>query len=177
VLFECKRDAERFLSILPKRFGEYGLTLHPDKTRLVPFLRPDQAVDADEDDQPGTFDLLGFTHFWGPTRKGGWIVKQWTAKDRFRRALHRLRQWCQRNMHLPLKEQHRGLKQKLNGHYAYYGITSNSRRIRIFCWQAGRVWYSALKRRSQKGLTWERMNALLKRFPLPAPHIIHRYGT
>ena len=177
VLFETKLDAERFLAVLPKRFGKYGLTLHPDKTRLVAFLRPDRVVDNDDEDPPGSFDLLGFTHFWGATRKGGWIVKQWTAKDRFRRALHRLRQWCQRNMHRPLKEQHRELTRKLKGHYAYYGISSNGRRIRSFCWQVGRVWYAALKRRSQKGLTWERMNALLKRFPLPAPHIIHRYGT
>jgi len=177
VLFESKRDAERFLAVLPKRFGKYGLTLHPDKTRLIAFLRPDRVSDDDDGGRPGTIDLLGFTHFWGPTRNGGWIVKQWTAKDRFRRALHRLRQWCERNMHRPLKEQHCDLTRKLKGHYAYYGISSNSRRIRSFCWQAGRVWYAALKRRSQKGLTWERMNALLKRFPLPAPHIVHRYGT
>jgi len=175
VLFESKRDAERFLAVLPKRFGKYGLTLHPEKTRLIPFLRPDRV--GNEAERPGSFDLLGFTHFWGATRKGGWIVKQWTAKDRFRRALHRIRQWCTRNMHRALKEQHRELTTKLKGHYAYYGITSNGRRIRSFCWQVGRVWHAVLKRRSQRGLTWQRMNALLKRFPLPAPHIVHRYGT
>ena len=72
VLFESKQDAERFLAVLPERFGKYGLTLHPDKTRMVPFQRPDR-VDDDEDG-PGTFDLLGFTHFWAVSRNGNWIV-------------------------------------------------------------------------------------------------------
>lgn len=177
VLFANKHDAERFLAVLPKRFGKYGLTLHPDKTRLISFLRPDRVAGFDDEDRPGSFDLLGFTHFWGRSRKGGWVVKQWTAKDRFRRALHRLRGWCLRNRHRPLKEQHRALRRKLKGHYAYYGITSNSRRLKSFLHKACRAWYTALARRSQRRLTWRAMNALLERFPLPAPRIVHRYGT
>lgn len=177
VLFANKHDAERFLAVLPKRFGKYGLTLHPDKTRLISFLRPDRVADSDDEDRPGSLDLLGFTHFWGRSRKGGWVVKQWTAKDRFRRALHRCREWCLRNRHRPLKEQHRALTRKLKGHYAYYGITSNSRRLTSFLHKACRAWYAALARRSQRRLTWRAMNALLKRFPLPAPRIVHRYGT
>jgi RNA-directed DNA polymerase len=177
VLFASKQDAERFLAVLPKRFGKYGLTLHPDKTRLISFLRPDRVADSDDKDRPGSLELLGFTHFWGRSRQGGWVVKQWTAKDRFRRALHRLREWCQRNRHRPLKEQHRALTRKLKGHYAYYGITSNSRRISSFLHKACRAWYAALARRSQRRLSWRAMNALLKRFPLPAPRIVHRYGT
>lgn len=177
VLFANKQDAERFLAVLPKRFGKYGLTLHPDKTRLISFQRPDRVAESGDQDRPGSFDLLGFTHFWGRSRKGGWVVKQWTAKDRFRRALHRLREWCQWNRHRPLKEQHRALTSKLRGHYAYYGITSNSRRLSSFLHKASRVWYSALARRSQRRLSWRTMNALLKRFPLPAPRIVHRYGT
>jgi hypothetical protein len=79
VIFEHRQDAERFLAVLPKRFGAYGLTLRPDKTRLVPFRRPDQ-VRKDEGG-PGTFNWLGFTHYWGLSRRGKWIVKQCTAKD------------------------------------------------------------------------------------------------
>jgi hypothetical protein len=63
VLFDSKRDAERFLAVLPKRFGKYGLTLHPDKTRMVAFQQPDRVDDGD--DGPGTFNFLGFTHYWG----------------------------------------------------------------------------------------------------------------
>lgn len=175
VLFASKQDAERFLAVLPKRFGKYGLTLHPDKTRMVPFQRPDR-VD-DDDDGPGTFDLLGFTHFWAVSRKGHWIVKQTTAKDRFSRALHRLREWCRWHRHDPLKTQHLTLTKKLNGHYAYYGITSNFDRIAGFFDMARRVWRTALSRRSQQRMPWRKMQKLLERFPLPAPRIVHRYGT
>src|SRR5512144_1886312 len=107
VLFESKRDAERFLAVLPKRFGRYGLTLHPDKTRMVSFQRPDRVDNAENG--PGTVDFLGFTHHWAVSRKGGWTVKQRTARDRFSRALHRLREWCRWHRHDPLKEQHRAL--------------------------------------------------------------------
>ena len=175
VLFERKRDAERFLAVLPKRFGKYGLTLHPDKTRMVSFQRPDR-VD-DDDDGPGTFDLLGFTHYWAVSRKGYWVVMQRTAKDRFSRALRRLRGWCRWHRHDPLETQHLALKRKLEGHYAYYGITSNFDRISSFYHMASRVWRTALARRSQQRLPWQKMHTLLERFPLPAPRIVHQYGT
>jgi len=175
VLFESKQDAERFLRVLPKRFGKYGLMLHPDKTRMVPFQRPDRVDDDDEG--PGTFDFLGFTHFWAVSRKGHWIVKQQTAKDRFSRALHRLSEWCRWHRHDPLETQHQMLTKKLNGHYAYYGITSNFDRIARFFFMARRVWRTALARRSQQRLPWRTMLKLLERFPLPAPRIVHRYGT
>jgi RNA-directed DNA polymerase len=161
VLFESKRDAERFLAVLPKRFGRYGLTLHPGKTRMVSFQRPD-LVDDDKIG-PRTFDFLGFTHHWAVSRKGSWIVKQQTAKDRFSRALHRLREWCRWHRHDP----HRALMMKLKGHYAYYGITSNFPRISNFYYQARRAWHTALARRSQRPLSWATMLKLLERFPLP----------
>jgi RNA-directed DNA polymerase len=175
VLFESKQDAERFLAVLPKRFGKYGLTLHPDKTRMVPFQRPDR-VHRDEVG-PGTFDFLGFTHFWAVSRKGNWVVKQQTAKDRLRRALHRLRQWCRWNRHHPVETQHRALTRKLKGHYAYYGISSNFRRISSFLYLARRTWHAALARRSQRNMPWRTMEKLLERYPLPAPRIVHRHGT
>lgn len=175
VLFEDKRDAERFLATLPKRFGKYGLSLHPDKTRMVPFQRPDRV--EDDEDGPGTFDLLGFTHFWAVSRKGHWIVKRTTARGRFSRALHRLREWCRWHRHDPVKSQHLTLRKKIRGHYAYYGITSNSDAIGAFFYMARRIWRAALARRSQQRMPWWKMQKLLERFPLPAPRIIHRYGT
>jgi RNA-directed DNA polymerase len=175
VLFECKRDAERFLNALPKRFGKYGLTLHPDKTRLVRFQRPDR--DDNDDDRPGTFNLLGFTLYWGKSRKGTWVVMKQTAKDRFCRALHEIHEWCRRHRHDPLETQHLTLSRKLTGHYAYFGITSNFRGISRFTHAVKLVWWRALKRRSQRGLPWWKMEKLLERYPLPAPRIVHRYGT
>ena len=104
IIFEQERDARRVMDVLPKRLAKYGLTLHPEKTRLVDFRRPDRRVAASptitaSGSRPGTFDLLGFTHYWAKSRKGYWVVKQKTAADRFRRALKRVADWCRRYRH------------------------------------------------------------------------------
>ncbi len=174
-VFARKDDAERVLAVLPKRFGRYGLTLHPGKTRLVPFRRPDRGGD---DDGPGTFDLLGFTHHWGLSRNGKWVVKKRTAKDRFSRTLRRIAEWCRAHRHDDVEAQHRALAWKLRGHYAYYGVTGNNRALSRLWYEVTRLWRKWLCRRSQKGfVTWERMLRLLERFPLPPPRIVHRYVT
>jgi RNA-directed DNA polymerase len=175
-VFAQKADAERVLEVLPKRFGKYGLVLHPDKTRLVPFRRPDR--DDGGGDGPGTFDLLGFTHYWGMSRKGNWVVKKRTAKDRLSRTLRRIGQWCREHRHADVESQHRVLSQKLRGHYAYFGVTSNNASIARVWYETTKLWRKWLCRRSQKGfVTWEKMLRLLQRFPLPPPRIVHRYGS
>lgn len=182
VLFVNKRDAERFLAVLPKRFGKYGLTLHPDKTRMVPFRRPDR-VDND-DDRPGTFNFLGFTHYWGLSRKPRpertppamrWFAMQRTAKDRLGRVLRRLSEWCRWHRHDPLETQHLMLVRKLKGHYGYYGITGNFLALAKVFQATERVWYRALARRSQRHLSWTTMQRILRRFPLPKPRIVHQH--
>src|SRR6478609_6515334 len=97
--FACEEDARRVLDVLPKRFGKYGLTLHPQKTRLTEFRRPDRRPPNDGARQSRTFDLLGFTHYWDLSRKGKWVVKWRTARDRLRRALKRISLWCRSNRH------------------------------------------------------------------------------
>ena len=123
IVFSDEMDARRVMEVLPKRFGKYGLTLHPDKTRLIPF-RPPAGRKAHGGDSnavgPGSFDLLGFTHFWGRSRRGFWVIKRKTAKGRFGRALKRIAEWCRKVRHLPIPEQHEGLRRKLQGHYGYY---------------------------------------------------------
>ena len=176
IVFEQKDDAERVLDVLPKRFGKYGLTLHPEKTRLVRFERPSNVDDDDDNEGSGTFDMLGFTHHWGLSRKGKWLVKRRTAKDRFARALRRIKEWCKKHMHLSLTQQHRALSSKLRGHYAYYGLTFNSEALSRFWSEVGRTWRRWLSRRSQRGkVTWDRMNVLLRLFPLPRPRILRPY--
>src|SRR5205807_6317519 len=125
--FTCEEDARRVLDVLPKRFGRYGLTIHPDKTRLVPFRppsRPDRP-DSGGDDRPGTFDLLGFTHYWGRSRQGNWVVKRKTARGRFTRAIKRVAQWCLEHRHHAVAEQQHALASKLRGHFGYFGIIGN----------------------------------------------------
>ena len=175
--FACEEDARRVLEVLPKRFGKYGLTLHPDKTRLVPFERPAQDPPRgtpDEGNRPGTFDLLGFTHYWGRSWKGFWVVKRKTAQGRLNRALRMIAQWCRLNRHQPLAEQHRTLGQKLRGHFGYYGIIGNSLALSVFRSAVERIWKKWLSRRRRRGfLSWATFVRLLRRYPLPAARVAH----
>jgi hypothetical protein len=177
-VFEHKDDALRILDVLPKRFGKYGLELHPDKTRLIEFTRPSRDVDNDDGDGPGTFDLLGFTHYWAKSQKGNNVVKRKTAKDRFRRALRRVYEWCRINRHRPVAEQHATLKKKLEGHYRYYGLPTNAPALTSFRRRVMFAWWKWLSRRSQKArLTVAAMTRLLARYPLPEPRLGRRQLT
>jgi group II intron reverse transcriptase/maturase len=171
MLFEYEEDARHVMDVLPKRFERYGLALHPDKTRLVPFKRPDR---SGRNDGPGggsavgSFDFLGFTIHWSKSLQGKWVVKTRTAKDRFRRALVTIEQWCKLHRHAPLLEQQQTLNAKLRGHYGYYRRRGNADRL----WQLLRVvkcaWRKWLNRRSQRNrITWPTMTRLLQRYPLP----------
>jgi group II intron reverse transcriptase/maturase len=175
--FEREDDARRVLEVLPKRFAKYGLALHPTKTRLVRFTRPPREAPPQGGDRgqgPGSFDLLGFTHYWGRSRKGNWVVKRKTARSRFTRAVKAIRQWCRRHRHLKVRQQHRTLVQKLRGHYAYYGITCNMKAVGCFFYEALQAWKKWLSRRSQRAyLSWDRFRVLLKCYPLPPPRIVH----
>ena len=171
--FKLESDARRVLDVLPKRFGKYGLTLHPDKTKLVDFRKPQEPGEPG-DGGHGSFDLLGFTFYWAKSRKGNWVVKQRTAKSRLRSALTRVKEWCKASRHRPIGEQQQALTQKLRGHYGYFGITGNSWQIAKFRYGVVRLWHKWLSRRSQKSrLNWETFSRLLKRYPLPAPIAVH----
>lgn len=175
--FSCEEDAKRVMEVLPKRFGKYGLTLHPDKTRLVPFRRPPRDPPRDGpggESQPGTFDLLGFTHHWGRTRHGGWVVKRRTAQSRFTRAVHAIAQWCRTHRHRPVAEQHRTLSQKLQGHFGYYGITGNASALQRFRYEVACLWKKWLGRRRRGGAyPWSRFLRLLGHHPLPMAVVVH----
>jgi group II intron reverse transcriptase/maturase len=171
--FACEEDARRVLEVLPKRFGKYGLTLHPEKTRLVRFGRPaerptETAVPKQE--PPGSFDFLGFTHFWSRSKKGNWVVKRQTARSRFQRALGKIADWCRRNLHEPIREQYRDLQRKLQGHFQYFGIVGNGRSLWCFRDRMTEIWKKWLSRRGgKKGVTWERLHRLLQELPLARP--------
>ena len=163
-------DARRVLEVLPKRMSKYGLTVHPEKTRLVrfqPFQDDDSATKGGGHPEPRTFDFLGFTHYWGRSLQGVWVVKRKTAKSRFRRALQALWEWCRANRHHPVQEQHQKLSQKLQGHYAYYGITGNSGRLSAFLRGVRRIWKHWLSRRDRTGMTWADYQRLERRYGLP----------
>jgi len=172
LVFENESDAKRVLHVLPKRFGKYGLRLHPDKTRLVDFRRPKR--DGRPPSGGGGFSMLGFTHYWGRSRKGRPVVKRKTAAKSMSRALKRIGQWCRWHRHRSVADQHAALVRKVRGHYAYFGVTGNSRSLSNFVRQVERRWrYWLARRGGRRSMPWERFSQLLKRLPLPAPRIVH----
>ncbi|MBZ0110892.1 MAG: group II intron reverse transcriptase/maturase [Thermoanaerobaculia bacterium] len=175
IVFADENDARRVLEVLPQRLGRFGLRLHPEKTRLVPFRRPPRGSDGTGTGGPGSFEFLGFTHFWGKGRqRGSWVVKRKTASSRFTRSMHRVRDWCRHRRHESVAWQRRQLSRWLLGHYAYYGITGNYQALDNFHRQVTREWRKWLDRRSQKAsMPWERFNRLLGVYSLPRPKIVH----
>ena len=172
IVFSNEGDAHRVCEVLTKRFERFGLTIHDTKTRLVDFLHPGR-----RDKKPEVFNFLGFTHYWGKSRKKKWVVKRKTAKKKLKQAVRRVYEWCKRNRHKSVEEQWRTLSRKLHGHYGYYGITFNIRSVISFYEEAKRSWRKWLNRRSRdKDMPWERFNRLLKRYPLPTPRIVHQYS-
>ena len=162
--------------MLPKRFDRFGLRLHPEKTRRVDF-RPYYRKENKRNGIPVSFDFLGFTHFWGTSRKGNSVVYQKTAKGRIARTLRSFNQYCRKFRHIPLNEQYAALNRKLRGHYAYFGITGNAKSLDTVHHRVKKIWHKWLSRRSQKShITWEKFNLLLDRFPLTPPKIHHRYS-
>ena len=187
--FECEEDAKRVQKVLPKRFERYGLTLHPEKTRLLAFKPAEmkaqpqkEGSNTDNDNEPPaqgprhesrSFDFLGFTHYWGRSRKGKPVIQRSTASKRLSRALVKLREWMRQHRHDPVSEQWRSLKRKVQGHNSYYGITGNSRGIGSFSHHAQDAWFEWLNRRGgKKSLSWEKYSQWLREvFRWPAPRI------
>lgn len=169
IAFELEDDARRVLGVLAQRFGKYGLTLHPTKTRLLEFRRPRGSGPG-----PASFELLGFTHYWGKSRKGEWVVKKKTAASRYRRALQRISAWCRFHRHHPVREQHATLSSKLRGHYSFYGITGNAYALACFRQEVRRIWQKWLDRRNlRNSMPWDLFARLEKRFPLPPVKVVH----
>ena len=183
ITFEREDDARRVFAALPTRFGKYGLTLHPTKTRLVRFGQPPYGWRPGRGDQTRyveyvaaeTFDFLGFTQFWGRiTRSAGHALFRRITRSRFRRAVKAFDLWLQHRLHEPIANQHRALSQKLRGHDAYHGITGNYRRLSALRWIVGHLWHKWLRRRSDRHkMTWERYALMIERFLLPGPRAVH----
>ena len=174
--FEYEDDARRVYAVLPKRLESYGLSLHPDKTRMIEFTRPPREQDGGKG--PDTFDFLGFTHYWKRTRSGTWAFSCKTRGSRLRRAVQRIGEYCRLNRRLPVKEQHAGLRRRLQGHYNYFGVNGNMDALNRVYWFAGQLWVKWLRRRSQRNRPWNQFKQMLERFPLPVPRIsVKIWGT
>jgi hypothetical protein len=177
------------MEVLPKRFAKHGLTVHPEKTKLIEFGRPRKSAASREkpntppDSNPGdghgtgngTFDFLGFTWYWARSRKGNWVIKKQTSKKRLKRTLKSYWEWCRKNRHMRIKEQHTKLCQKLRGFYQYAGVKCNYGALEAVLEGAKQAWrYWLGRRHKSRAIPWEKFHKMLDRFPLPRPRIIHQ---
>jgi group II intron reverse transcriptase/maturase len=174
--FQFRGDAERFRREVSERLGQFGLKLHPDKTRLIEFGRfARENRRRTGQGKPQTFDFLGFTHCCGTTRKGKFMVLRLTSAKRLRAKLQAVKIELRRRMHRPINEQGQYLRAVVTGHGRYFGVPDNGTRLRTFRFQLAGLWHRTLCRRSQsRGLTWRRMYRLMAHW-LPIPNICHPY--
>jgi RNA-directed DNA polymerase len=168
--FELDSDAKRVMEILPKRFEKYKLAINTDKTALVDFTKPSEKIETDG--KSGTFNFLGFTHYWGKSLRGYWVIKRKTMSKRLKRAIKIFWEWIKANRHAPLKEQYNALCQKLSGYYQYYGIVGNYKAIDTVYHSVMCSWKYWLSRCGSR-FTWDKLKDIVGNFLLPKPRIIH----
>jgi group II intron reverse transcriptase/maturase len=177
--FQHRHEAERFLEQLHERLAQFGLALHPEKTRLLEFGRY-AARDRETrgEGKPESFDFLGFTHSCGKTRAGKFALRRQTMRKRMQAKLKSLNQELRQRRHQPLPEQGAYVQAVVNGHVRYYGVHGNGPSLGVFRMAVARLWHRALQGRSQKGrrLTWDRMKKYLVRW-LPPARICHPWPS
>jgi RNA-directed DNA polymerase len=172
--FEHETEARRFWDAMRERLQEFALSLHPDKTRLIEFGRH-AATNREKRGlaKPETFTFLGFTLICGKSRRGNFLVKRKTRRDRMIGKIKEVKQTLRRLMHQPIPEQGRWLRQVVTGYFAYHAVPTNSRALRAFRLEISKLWLRTLRQRSQKdGFTWARITKLIDDW-LPKPRILH----
>jgi group II intron reverse transcriptase/maturase len=175
--FQRKGEAEHFLKLLRERVTAFGLTLHPEKTRLFEFGRF-AATNRERRGQnkPETFNFLGLTHICSLSTKGRFWVKRVTIRQRFRNKIREVKEELRKRMSRPIYETGKWLRQLVTGYGNYHGVPGNSGILRRFRKLCVRLWLKTLRRRSQKGrkLTWERFGPIADRY-IPTLRICHPY--
>jgi group II intron reverse transcriptase/maturase len=172
--FEHESDARRFLDEMRERLQKFALSLNPEKTRLIEFGRfAARNRRARGLGKPKTFDFLGFTFICGKSRKGKFLIKRKTRRDRMRTKLRTIKEEMRRRMHQTIPQQGKWLRQVVTGYFNYHAVPTNFRALVAFRDEVTRAWRRRLNRRSQNGaLTWARMLELAADW-LPKPHICH----
>ena len=162
-----EEDAQRFYKELEERLRKFGLEVAAAKTRVIPFSRFRRGESS--------FEFLSFEFRWGTDRKGRARLKRRTSRKKFRNSVKRAAEWCKKNRHLRMKEQFKGLNQKLRGYYNYYGVNGNYDGLNEFYHQLKRLHLKWLNRRSQRpSYTWDGYLALTQHFTLAQPRIVGR---
>lgn len=166
IYFQIKADAERVRQVLEKRLAKFGLTIHPDKTRIINFHKPAKSSTKVDKKKSQTFDFLGFTFYWGMNRQGKWMIKLKTARKKFKKSLANFSKWCREHRHEKVGWQLERVAAKLRGHKNYFGVKGNLGMVSSFQYFALEIWKKWLSRRSSKAyIPWEIMHAIIKNHP------------
>lgn len=178
---QTKQEAEYILKQLKARLKKFNLELSPEKTKIIEFGRYAQENSKRRGKRkPETFDFLGMTHYCSRSMKGNFLMKVKTSKKRFNQKLKEMNQWLKsiRNL-MKIKDIWQILKSKLQGHYNYYGISSNSKSIQNFYYQTSKLIFKWMNRRSQKiSFNLTKFYEYLQNYPLPKPSIkVNMYTT
>jgi group II intron reverse transcriptase/maturase len=176
--FEHEADAWRFRNALRERMGEFSLTLHPEKTRLIAFGRHAARERARAGlGKPETFNFLGFTFICGTSRRGGFLLKRKSRRDRARAKLKEVKDELRRRRHETVPEQGRWLAGVVRGYFAYHAVPTNTRALEAFAHHVTALWWRTLRRRSQKdNTTWAYAQRLAAQW-LPTPRILHPWPS
>ena len=176
--FELEADARRFWDAMRQRFAKFELELHDEKTRLLEFGRNTMGRRQRMGlGKPETFNFLGFTFICGKSRRGAFLLRRQTRRDRMRAKLREVKAELRRRMHAPIPEQGRWLQAVVRGFFAYHAVPTNIRALQAFRHHVMVLWRRALQRRSQRGrLTWPRITRLADDW-LPPPRILHPWPS
>lgn len=171
--FQYKEDAERFYAALIQRLEKFNLSVAKEKTKIIEFGRfAEEDRKKREEGKPKTFDFLGFTHYCSRSLKGTFRMKRKTSAKKFKQKMKALKTWIKYNRHMEQEAFLKAIRAKLSGHYQYYGITDNSRKIASYYYHTTRLMYKWMNRRSQRrSFTQERYKEVLQNFRLPKPRI------
>jgi len=174
VCFQREVDATRFRHELDERLFRFGLEISPEKTKTIEFGSFAEAKAKKRGGKAATFDFLGFTHYCSRSRNGRHFrMKRVTSHKKFTAKIRMFRDWLKASRTLPTDELMEKVASKLRGHFAYYGVTDNSRGISRFAYEIRCLLFKWLNRRGKRGcMNWEKFNLFLKKFPLPRPRIM-----
>jgi hypothetical protein len=173
--FQSEAEGKAFLEELRQRLHTFGLSLHPEKTRLFRFGRyAMEQCQRKGEGKPEVFEFLGFTHCCTVSYKTGWFtVSRTTSKKRMRIQLREIKESLRRRNHRPIAETGEWLRRVLQGHLNYYAVPGNGRNLTSFVYQVSRYWLRMLRRRSQRHcMTWERFGAIKDSY-FPTVRILH----
>ena len=176
--FERQDEANRFFNVLPKRLSKYGLEMHVEKSQLIRAgLGAAQRAHQQGSRLP-TFNFLGFTCYWGQSRKGFWRLKLTSRRDRFTTKLKGLREFLKDN----LNTKHTGETLKtvmrvVKGWINYHNVSDNGRKVEAFRKHSMRIIFKWINRKGgRRSMSWERFNQVLKAIGFPkAGKIISMY--